>query len=357
MFFNRRVDPRTPNTVEWGEQIIEGDTVAEFAELPDRYGIRTTQIFNPDAVVCEIADDEYSPFTALTRIYAGDPSPSEYYADGGSAYIILHPSNAGRFARVQIYPGGTVITAERLGADEFRGPQGEQGEPGPQGDPGDIGSLTLDDIPDGTTNKAFTATEKTKLSGVSTGADVTGAAIHAASADTLADADEIGFWQIAGSVLKKITWANFKVLLIGAQCEWRADTAAGFGGTDTKIPYFTNVRVNALNGGLTVVNNSTNGLKITVNEAGDYAVSYYAYLSAPNYIGLSLNSAALTTNVQSITAATRLALATSAGADYAVLVSWTGRLAVNDIIRPHTAGQGTNDSALHGFSICRIKKA
>lgn len=60
---------------------------------------------------------------------------------------------------------------------------------------------------------SMSSADKTKLDGISSGADVTGAAIHAASADTLADADEMGFWQTAGSALKKITWANIKAAL------------------------------------------------------------------------------------------------------------------------------------------------
>lgn len=36
----------------------------------------------------------------------------------------------------------------------------------------DISALTLDEIGDGTTNKAFTSTEKTKLAGVESGAQV-----------------------------------------------------------------------------------------------------------------------------------------------------------------------------------------
>ncbi len=193
MFFNRRVDPRVPDVVEWGEQITEGDTVAEFAELPDRFGIRTSQIFNVEVVTAEIADDEYSPFTSLTQIFTGDPSVSEFYASGGFAYIIVHPDNVGKFVRPTIYPGGTVITAERLESDEFKGPQGIQGEQGIQGPPGDFGALTLDDLADGSTYKKITATEKTKLGGIADDADVTGAAIHAAAADTIVDADEIVF--------------------------------------------------------------------------------------------------------------------------------------------------------------------
>lgn len=38
-------------------------------------------------------------------------------------------------------------------------------------------------------------------------------AIHAASSATFADADEIGFWQSVGGLLKKMTWANIISLL------------------------------------------------------------------------------------------------------------------------------------------------
>lgn len=179
VFFNRRVDPRIPDTVEWDTQIVEGATVAEFAELPARYGIRTTQIFNPDAVACEIAVDEYSPFTPLTRIYTGSPTASEYYADGGSAYIFLHVDNLGKYARASIYPGGTVITAERLASDEFKGDQGIRGPAGDIGLQGPAGPA-MD------------------------------AAINAASDKTSpADADRIGFTDSAASYgLKRFTFAD-----------------------------------------------------------------------------------------------------------------------------------------------------
>ena len=39
------------------------------------------------------------------------------------------------------------------------------------------------------------------------------AEIHAASADSIADADESGFWQSASSALRKITWANIKAAI------------------------------------------------------------------------------------------------------------------------------------------------
>jgi hypothetical protein len=42
---------------------------------------------------------------------------------------------------------------------------------------------------------------------------IDGKNIHDATADTPLDADEFGFWDVAGEVIKKITWANIKATL------------------------------------------------------------------------------------------------------------------------------------------------
>lgn len=59
------------------------------------------------------------------------------------------------------------------------------------------------------------ATDGTKLDGISSGADVTGTVIHAATGKTTpVDADEVGLIDSAASnVLKKVTWANIKATL------------------------------------------------------------------------------------------------------------------------------------------------
>jgi hypothetical protein len=79
---------------------------------------------------------------------------------------------------------------------------------------------TFDDLTDGTTNKAYTATEKTKLAGIEALADVTdlgnvGSSIHGATAKTTpVDADTMPLIDSAASnVLKKVTWANIKATL------------------------------------------------------------------------------------------------------------------------------------------------
>lgn len=78
----------------------------------------------------------------------------------------------------------------------------------------------LDDISEGSTNKHFTGTEKTKLAGIETGADVTdagnvGSSIHGATGKTTpVDADTIPTIDSeASNVLKKVTWTNIKSFL------------------------------------------------------------------------------------------------------------------------------------------------
>lgn len=79
---------------------------------------------------------------------------------------------------------------------------------------------TFDDLTDGTTNKAFTGTEKTKLSDIEIAADVTdagnvGSSIHGASSKiTPVDADTVPLIDSeASNVLKKLTWANLKAAI------------------------------------------------------------------------------------------------------------------------------------------------
>lgn len=137
------------------------------------------------------------------------------------------------------------------------------------------------------------------------------------------------------------------------QCEWRADTHAGYGSTNTRIPYMTNVRVNVdTAGAITVSNSSTNGLSITINIADYYTVSYQFSPTSASYIGISLNSAQLTTGVDGITAANRLGLTYIPGT-HTDRVTARVYCAVNDVIRPHSAPIGADTAAFAQFSINR----
>lgn len=90
-------------------------------------------------------------------------------------------------ASVLLFPpasNGTTVVAGPTGATGAIGPTGPTGPQGPAGADGADGDA----------------------------ADIA-AEIHAATADTLADADEWGFWQATSGLLRKITWTNLKVAI------------------------------------------------------------------------------------------------------------------------------------------------
>ena len=144
-----------------------------------------------------------------------------------------------------------------------------------------------------------------------------------------------------GATLKFVSnGANMIRLLSTVGFEWRGDTFAGFGSTDTKIAYVSNVRVNKdpFNK-VTVVNDGTNGLRITIDKA--MSMSLAATWRAPggslSNAGFSLNSSELTTNINTITVADRLQYSTAAQAD-ATEFSVAGDFDSGDILRFHTDG-------------------
>jgi len=247
MLKNKRIDPRDPETIEWGELISETKTCVEFEELPGRYGIRTSQIFN-DAEI-DVFVGEYE--TSLGRITSGNPSETEFYASGGMAYIIVNAAHVGQDIRADYFPGGSVLTAEVLASEEFKGPQGDtgpQGPAGPAGAPGDVsdvenvgtGAGIFKDISAGTArfkslaagaNIDFDTTDPDEIGISVNSGSLVGDAITDASVATPADADEFGFWQVVGAGLRKITFAALAKIIypVGSYVNFAGASApAGF---------------------------------------------------------------------------------------------------------------------------------
>jgi len=139
------------------------------------------------------------------------------------------------------------------------------------------------------------------------------------------------------------------------RAEFMADTHAGYGATATKIPYYTNTRINVdTAGAMTVENNSTDGCKATINAAGRYAVTYW---SDPNAIGDSMGisvNGTPTTNIQSITASQRRCYGQCAYPSAGLTVSTVLYLEVGDVVRPHADAHAVVSADLCGFSICRV---
>ena len=139
---------------------------------------------------------------------------------------------------------------------------------------------------------------------------------------------------------------------IKPQCEWRADGHAGYGDTDTCIPYFTNVRTNVdTASAITIVNNSTNGCKVTINTADYYTFTLSMNFSSIVWFGISRNSSQLATSITSINA--RDCLNLSATSDRQTSVSIRLYCSANDVIRPHSDGSGVSSSGYTRFSVTR----
>lgn len=128
----------------------------------------------------------------------------------------------------------------------------------------------------------------------------------------------------------------------------------GFGSTNNKIRRFTTTLLN-VGTAITYADSATLGASFTINEAGIYAITYSdSRSSGASDHGVSLNSSQLTTGINTITNADIVAIAESATAGVASAVR-TLRLAVNDIIRPHSNdGAQDNTGVFSRFSIIKV---
>lgn len=139
----------------------------------------------------------------------------------------------------------------------------------------------------------------------------------------------------------------------------RIRNAAGYGGADTKIRVFDTVEQN-IGQSITYAAGSTGGggagSTFTINRDGIYSVHYYDRNSgADTAVGLSLNSAQLTTSIRSITAANNLVTVQTV-TDAGALASGTFKFVVGDVIRAHTDGNADGVSPDVGISITQVAK-
>lgn len=143
--------------------------------------------------------------------------------------------------------------------------------------------------------------------------------------------------------------------IVPTQSMVRMDTANGNGSTNTAIRRFTTATTNQ-GTDITYADSAANGATFTINTNGVYAISYSDSFSASDYMGISLNSAQLTTSVNTITAATCLASLWLSTGNLNGCVAWAGYLPAGSVIRAHTnntPGNGTFGSGSH-FTIARV---
>lgn len=138
----------------------------------------------------------------------------------------------------------------------------------------------------------------------------------------------------------------------------RLNTGNGHGSTSTKIRRFTTT-VQSIGSDITYADSSTLGATFTINRAGVYSISFTDRCSAvPTILGVSKNSTQLTTNIDTITAADRIAVQNSQASNTMSGVSVTVVLASGDVIRAHTQGQASSSTAVDEtlFTITQVAR-
>jgi hypothetical protein len=134
------------------------------------------------------------------------------------------------------------------------------------------------------------------------------------------------------------------------------DTGNGYGSTlNNRIRRFTNAATVGTD--ITYTDSATDGASFTINTAGIYSIFHSDASSSASVpiIGISKNSNQLTTAIQSITTAHRIAVHTGPGSlSQAIAVSVTTRLSASDVIRCHSNAIPNGAFAFTQFRIERI---
>lgn len=132
------------------------------------------------------------------------------------------------------------------------------------------------------------------------------------------------------------------------------EVGAGHGSTNTKI---RRIETNITNTGnaVTRATSATNGNSYTINQDGFYSMAYSdARTGNALTLGISINSAQLTTSIDSITSANRIVFSESGAAALFGSCAVTLKLTSGDVIRPHTDGNADSTSAKVGFQIQKV---
>lgn len=162
---------------------------------------------------------------------------------------------------------------------------------------------------------------------------------------------------INGTATRTLRTQNDSIVIVSDNSNWQIkndsrkplaesaiyNTHAGYGSTNTKIPYFTNAVSNTMSYFGTIANSSTNGWSFTASKKCRVTMTYCkdGTTNATVQAGISLNSSQLTTNINGITVADRLAIqqiSSIVGEELAQSVSVSVILNASDVLRPHAAG-------------------
>jgi hypothetical protein len=178
--------------------------------------------------------------------------------------------------------------------------------------------------------------------------------------------DANGSETIGGSLTRKLALqydsitiacdgSNWIVLQNNSTSEVIVDGGNGHGSVSTKIRRFSNIR-RAIGGAIAFSDAATTASVFTINEPGVYSITWTDRLTtADDFMAITVNDSALTTNVSTPLTyaqgirATSFTVSTRPGT-----ISWTGRLAINDVVRMHSNGGFENGN--NTFTMVTITK-
>ncbi len=130
-------------------------------------------------------------------------------------------------------------------------------------------------------------------------------------------------------------------------------SGVGYGSISNNIRRIENIN-QQIGTDISVVISSASGTSFVINASGIYSMSYVNNSDAAQYIGLSVNSTQLTTNIQSINFQNQIAWGLQGATNWATIAS-TMYFASGSIIRPHDspAGNQMNNNTI-SFKIARV---
>ena len=135
----------------------------------------------------------------------------------------------------------------------------------------------------------------------------------------------------------------------------KLEVGNGHGSTNTVIRRFTNTISNTIGTYATYADSAGNGGSVTILRAGWYYIAYSDYYSANDAVmGISVNSAQLTTSILSITSANRLAITDNPAANKPGFCAVLKYLNVNDVIRAHTGGADDGNNVKVWFYMAKV---
>lgn len=157
-----------------------------------------------------------------------------------------------------------------------------------------------------------------------------------------------GTWATAVSRISLLPSNKYRL----SRSEVHVHTGNGHGSTNNKIRRFTTTFL-SIGTAITYADSAGNGGSFTINEDGMYFISYQDLHSSAHELGISVDSAQLTTAIDSITDATRIVWGTAV-ANRPGWCNWIGWIKAGSVVRAHTDGTTTDTSSQGRFQVAHL---